>query len=177
MALLSLLLSFTGVGCVFLSWKGQLKHPLLKWLGWMLTIVAAFSWMNVTSAEFSWAYATLAVSAAASVLVLSRLELKKASNSKAKIEDKPGYQLRNLVPNLWLFIVAVPVAGIAALTVTPWVLSLFPLTSGNASVLGIYLLPVVWGGFSYWGCASQRRFFSHLIIILIALFGAYRVWL
>lgn len=168
------LLSVAGLLCLYGSWcKQPLFRPWGAWGGWALLFASGWVWsLAAASVEFGIVYALLAPTACAWVLVLHN---RQARNRRAPAPAEAGISLPALpvaARHLLLFVGAVPLAGAAAAYGSTALATFLPWQPGNALVLAMLVMPVVWGAGAYWLCADPKPLRPTLGLATLLAFGA-----
>ncbi|MGC4081004.1 MAG: hypothetical protein QM736_02560 [Vicinamibacterales bacterium] len=149
----ALALSFAGVVCLFLSWRGRREWTgVLATIGWLLVAASIAGWVHADGAEFGTAYAMIAVGFAAwsCVLAFGR------ETSRARHRHQQGRVPRALPTwgSVWQTtaraFVALPLAGAASLLLSVAAVAFFPWTAASRYAFAIGLAPVVWGVLASW---------------------------
>lgn len=167
-ALLGTFLGAAGVAGLYSSWrKFPLSGPLVVGLSWGLLAISLWAWCRSAGVEFGTSYAFLALSLLGGVAVLLNFEMRQRKQSRV-------YETRAVVvdPRSWwrhitLFLLAVPVAGVAAVFATVWLCSLLPWQAPNEMALAVLLAPALWGLAAYWICADSRPFRPALVMLAL----------
>lgn len=146
-----------GVACLYTSWKRRLVNvpgPVLA--GWLLMLLSCWLWIRAFGAEFGGVYALLFIPAAAWVLVLINAEIRhrKPREQRTAQPVKPGTHTRG--QHVLLFLIAVPMAAVAATYIGIGVSALLPWDRINQHVLAVFLMPVLWGIGACWACADPK---------------------
>ena len=154
----ALLLAVAGIACLFSSWRrlAIVKGRSATLIGWLLLLLAIPFWSLALGLEFGLSYALLCSALLAWLTVFMNYELRQG---RQRDMTSVTLQLPNgtaLGQHLLLFLLAVPLAGLASAFSTTAVLRLLPVQTGNALVATLLLLPIVWGAAACWVCADPK---------------------
>lgn len=175
MALLpAVILTAAGLLCLYGSWRKQpLFRPWGAWGGWVLLFASGWAWsLAAASVELGIVYALLAPTACAWLLVLHNRQTR---SRRASAVAEGGISLPALpvaARHLLLFLGTVPLAGAAAAYGSTALATFLPWQLGNALVLAMLVMPVVWGAGAYWLCADPKPLRPTLGLATLLAFGA-----
>ncbi|WP_439134824.1 hypothetical protein [Pseudomaricurvus sp.] len=174
---LSLLLSAGGVGCLFAAWRQKPSTPFPVSLGWGLLIVSLYTWSRLLGVEFGIAYALIALSLVAWLLVGVTVD-----GSRTKLNEQPSValsrpSLRTLGKHTALLLLTVVLAGAVSALVGVGMLRLLPMERVNTIIVSILFFPLIWGGLSYWYCAAERLLKPVLVSLGAGALGALAIFL
>ena len=154
----ALLLAVAGIGCLFSSWRGlsiASGRPVAL-IGWLLLLLAIPFWSLALGLEFGLSYALLCSALLALLMAFINYELRQG---RQRDMVSVTLQLPNgaaLGRHLLLFLLAVPLAGLASAFSTTAAMLILPVQTGNALVATLLLLPIVWGAAACWVCADPK---------------------
>lgn len=151
-------LTLAGASCLYGSWRRlALFKPWGKPAGWMLLLLSCWLWTRASNIEFGISYALMAVALCAWALVLFNYELRQqkqsADNGAASLVLP---RASTLLRHGLMFLLAIPLAGLMAAYLSTALVTLLPWQLGNALVLAMLLMPVVWGAGAYWSLADPK---------------------
>lgn len=169
----ALLLAVAGLACLFSSWRrlAIAKGRPVTFIGWLLLLLAVPFWRLALGLEFGLSYALLCSALLAWLTVFINYELRQGRQREIA---SVTLQLPNgaaLERHLLLFLLAVPLAGLASAFSTTAVMLLLPVQTGNALVATLLLLPIVWGAAACWVCADpklQRPTLTLLALLVVS---------
>lgn len=168
---LAALTSLSGVTGLWASWRLRApKTALWRRTGWALLGLSLLLWLLAQPAEFAVVFTLSAPAIAAWALIGWRSRGRHPARD-TKLEQR-GFiwpAPRTLGRHLLTFLMAVPLAGVAAATVTITLMHWLPGEPVNRMVAGVLAAPVVWGAAGYWTLADPRRWRPALVLALAAL--------
>ena len=176
------LLSMTGVIWLYAIWRRRAFtlgtfRGLQVIAAWFLIAVAGWCWIHAYGAEFGVSYTLIVLALQAWLVITLTYKRKRLSQSAANQTQPPqrhtslafAYGARALPKQLLIALVAIPLAGLAAMLVTVVSTMLLPWENVNLIALGIYTMPIVWGAAAYWACADSKLWRPAISLILISL--------
>lgn len=98
----------------------------------------------------------------------------KSSNVVASMAALPVQSLnlragvQALPHQLWVFLVAVPLAGFTAIKVTVALTILLPWHAVDLMAFGIYAMPMVWGLAAFWACMDSKIWRPALCFVVMS---------
>ncbi|WP_416307788.1 hypothetical protein [Neptunicella sp. SCSIO 80796] len=155
-SVVGVLFTLAGIACLYKSWNSKIKSSAQVWTGWGSLTISAWCWIQSSGAEFGLSYALISLSVVALILIGWKAEIAVSPKVAIQPEHVIVYRPAAIPRNLLLFLLTVPVAGMAAMMITMLLNSLLPLSRVNMMVLSVYLMPVVWGLAAYWVCADDK---------------------
>ena len=176
----ALLLSCAGLACLYGSWRrlpllGK-HHTLTLVAGWGLLLLSAVCWLQVSPVEFGLPYFFLALPLLAWLLILCNYELRRHKIRAVNGGELVLPRVATVGRHLLLFVIAVPLAAVAAAVFTTALVTLLPWKLGNALVLDMLLMPFVWGAAACWVCADSRLLRPTAALCCALLGGALLLW-
>ena len=156
-ALLGTFLSALGVACLFLSWKAAAPSRGLISAGWLLLLLATVCWILASGAEFGVSYVCLAIPVIAWLLAFVSADVRTQRAQVFSAGSLSMPRAKTLAKHGLLLILSLPVAAVAATLVCVAFAKLLPLSNVNATVLAVFLMPLIWGIGAYWVCADPKR--------------------
>jgi len=167
-AVIGTFLGALAMVCLYCSWRGASKAWLTA-AGWLLTLLSLWSWILASGAEFGVTLTLLVVPLIAWLIILFNTDVRQQRPQNQNQGALVAPRMQTLLYHCWLFVLAVPLAGAAAVfTTTAFTLAL-PVAKVNAVITAVILIPIVWGLASYWVCAARKP--HHPAIWLLALTG------
>lgn len=155
--MLAALGSAGGVVCLWWSWRAREPKPrLLKPLGWALLMLACLPWSRALGVEFGLAYALMVMTLAAWLLVIATAATGPAAAPEQVAQRLHWPTWRSLVRHTGLFLLVVPVAGVASALACVGAVRLLPWQPANSLTVVIVLQPLIWGALAYWFTAAPR---------------------
>ncbi|WP_133539359.1 hypothetical protein [Idiomarina aquatica] len=178
-SLLAITLAAASVTLLYYCWRQSRSHPLLTLLGWILLAASVPLWAISHGIIFAVCFALLALSPLAWLLVVLNRQNKplKAAPGRPRLPLNFGAAAKALPKHLVLALATIPLAGLTAMQSTTLVTGLLPWARVDLMALGIYIMPVVWAGFSFWVLADSRWWRPILVMVaIVALcsWGIYR---
>ncbi len=168
------LTSLAGLGGLLYSWRARPPKPVaLRSLGWALLVAALGLWLLAQPIEFAVTFALFVPALLAWGLILLRAQVRQPARD-TKLEQR-GFRwpaLAALAKQLWLLLVSVPLAAVASALVSLAVTDWLPWERVNTLVLGVLVVPVLWGAASYWACADPKRWRPALTLLVVGLLAA-----
>lgn len=158
--ILALAAGVAGLACLFGSWQGRIPRRLRpRPLGWGLLVVSAWLCCRALGVEFGVSLALFAVSLIAWLFVAFNLEhrrLRARREQRAPAAPDTAQTSTPWAAHAGLFVVAVPLAAVAATLLAVALSMMLPWQKVNATLLVVVLVPVLWGAAAYWACADAR---------------------
>ncbi len=176
LALVCLLLSSSGVGCLYFSWRRKLSSGLWVSLGWLLLATSLLSWSQLLGVEFGVSYALLVLSLVAWLLALASLDRSRVNRQQLTSHPLSRPTWRTLGKHSGLMLLTVGVAGSSAALVSVGLLRLLPMQPVNTIVVAVLLLPLLWGLLAYWFCATEHLLKPTLVTVAAGALGALLVF-
>lgn len=176
-SVLGFLSSALGIYLLYRAWQGQIH----KFRGaaicgaWLFVALSIYLWSQAHGAEFGVCYSLIVVALQSWGLIsFTRDKRRKGGNQPyfAAQSLAIGSAARALPVQALLFISAVPLAGLCAMLFTVVSTMLLPWDKVNLMALGIYTMPVVWGGAAYWALADSKRWRPALTFVLVSVVAA-----
>jgi hypothetical protein len=170
-----------GVACLHGSWQDRIAA---RWypvpIGWALLLASAWAWALASGAEFGISVALLLPTVLAWLTIARNAQLRSSkprSNRmrrpvKADSESKTVTEARTALAHLRLFLVSVPLAGVASTYVTIALCSLLPMAQGDQLVLALLVVPFAWGAAAYWALADSNWLRPALTILASGIVAA-----
>ncbi|USD38692.1 hypothetical protein [Ferrimonas sp. SCSIO 43195] len=167
-ALLAPLLTFVGLGLVYLHWRRRSGSAAVLWVGWGSVMLATPLWVLQVGPEFGVIYQLITISACAWLLTLSNLEPKTHTEAPQRPPQPYSVPWRALGART---INGIVLSSLASALLTLAVCGLLPMDAANQMVIAALLFPCLWAGLASWVCASDR-FWRHAgLLTLISLFS------
>ncbi|GAA0729451.1 hypothetical protein [Sphingomonas japonica] len=151
---LAILLGLGGGYALFAAWRRRGGWGLVA-LGWALLLAATLASVAAAGPEFGIAYALLGLSAIGTVFVGWGMETRPARRAPVERDRLPG-DGADWRGALARFLLAVPLAGIAAALASVMVTGWLPGENADRHALAILGMPVVWGAAAWWVLADAR---------------------
>ncbi|MBV1909029.1 MAG: hypothetical protein KUG78_06875 [Kangiellaceae bacterium] len=177
---LSLIISLLSVVLLFVSWN-RTKSRFISTFGWFFFAVSIFIWAKILGSEIGTVYALNFLSVFAWVVTY----LKTLNDNNWQISAISGTPVninlpsvsaaishQTLINNFVLFILAVPLAGVASILFSLAAVSLFPLTIVAKIGISIFIFPIIWGGLSFWVCAKTKMPLAYSLVTSIVLISS-----
>lgn len=154
-AVIGTCLGALAVVCLFCSWKGASKGWLMA-SGWLLSLLSLWAWVLASGAEFGVTLTFLVVPLIAWLIALFNADVRQQRTQTYSQGALATPRMQTLLYHFGLFVLAVPLAGAAAVfTTIAFTLSL-PVAKVNAVITAVILIPILWGLASYWVCAARK---------------------
>lgn len=159
-----------GVSLLSLSWRrrrGGKAHLLTG--GWLLVATGFFMFGHTWGAEVGIAYAALALSCVAYVIIAAGVELR-GSRARApremalEPEDRPANWGRGIAKSL----LAIVLAGIASIGVGVAIAVAMPMGVQDRIMLGGILVPVLWGGGMAWTLSDAKLLRATIVLVAVS---------
>lgn len=173
MILLALIISCLAAGSLYASWRSK-QIELLNWIGWLLAFSSVYFWSIALGPEFGTVYALLIFTCVIWILVWrNRQEAKRVNDARPVWHQLTRPSVVQVARNSALFVLAVPVTGLVSLMLSLVLVWFFPWTMLNKVTTAIFIMPLIWGGFSAWIIADSRLWLTALsslgLLILLCL--------
>ncbi len=162
-----------GVSLLRFSWINRPQRSLL-WpvAGWFAIVAGTFIYASATSAEIGVTYGLLILALVAYGAVAATSEFRgrkvRAPLSGAlEPEDRPTNWPRAIAKSL----LAIVLAGVAAIGVGVAFAVAMPLAIHDRVILGGILVPILWGGGMAWTLADSKLIRATILLLLISATG------
>lgn len=163
-------LGASGVTGLYCSWRRfALSGRWVVAASWLLIAASLWAWSVAAGAEFGISFGLLALSLFGGLLVLVNFEVRERKQARPTPTQAVAVDPRSWGRHLLLFVVSIPLAGVAAIFCTVLLCSLLPWATADEAVLAVFLVPVVWGLAAYWACADPRPLRPAAALLLAAL--------
>lgn len=176
--ILAVLSGVAGILLLWWSWRApQPKPPLFMPLGWALLLLSMVLWCYAQGVEFGLVYALMVMTVAAWAVIVAGAETGPVA-AQVQVEQplrRPGWGA--LGRHSGLFLLVVPVAGVASAFACVGAMRLLPWQPVNSLIAVIVLQPVVWGALAYWFAATRSLWRPLSASIAAGLAGAALVFL
>jgi hypothetical protein len=150
-------MTMAGVFCLYGSWRRlSVFYPVGRYIGWLLLLVACITWITSSNVELGISYAMLAIAVCAWLLVIINYELRAGKQKNISETELVLPRGATLLRHGLMFVVAVLLAGITGAYLSTAFISLLPWQLGNALVLAMLLMPVLWGAGAWWALADPQ---------------------
>lgn len=167
------LLLTAGVILLRKRWLSKRAGGLAYLIGGWLAVLAGFYVFGLAwDAEMGTTYAAGALSVAAYALIVATCERRVGRErgpreSAFDPEDRPTNWRRGIAKSL----LAIVLAGIAAIGVGVAIAIYLPLPPADRAVLGGLLVPVLWGGGMAWTLCDPRLVRATIILLTVSALG------
>ncbi|NKB38722.1 MAG: hypothetical protein GKR93_16435 [Gammaproteobacteria bacterium] len=151
----SLLISLSGLGCLFYSWKRQPDSAIYRTAGWILLTGSIYPWGRALGFEYG-TILFFAVPALASWFVISTNMSGFARAEQGVLPETKGFDLKLGRVDMYLFLLIVPVCGLSSLLSSLAIAVLLPVSLTNQMATAVILLPLIWGALGSWVVMSTR---------------------
>jgi hypothetical protein len=171
--ILAVLAALAGLALLFGSWDGRIAA---RWLpvpaGWALLVLSGGFWVAGTGTEFGISLALLATSAVAWLFVVANRQQRRRRDRGEASPPKPVAQRRTLAHHAILFLLVVPLAAVASTLVSVALSMAMPLSTIDAMVTVLVIMPILWGCAAYWTVADSRTVRPAAAMVLSAAVSA-----
>ena len=172
-AIASSALLLTGAIVLRISWRerGGAK-PILRFGGWSLIAAGFAVFCQTLGGEVGTAYALIALSIAALLVVAAGIEVRASKRRSARDvalepEDRPTTWPRAIAKSL----LAIVLSGIAAIGLGVAFAVAMPLEPTDRIVIGGLLVPALWGGGMAWTLCDAKLVRATILLIIISAVG------
>jgi hypothetical protein len=150
-------ITLAGVFCLYGSWRRlSFFYPVARYIGWLLLLVACIAWIVSSNIELGISYAMLAITVCAWLLVILNYELRTGKQKDLIETELVLPRGATLLRHASMFLLAILLAGITAACLSTAFISMLPWQLGNALVLAMLLMPVLWGAGAWWALADPQ---------------------
>lgn len=162
-----------GVWLLRFSW---INRPNRSWVwptaGWLAILAGVFIYASSTSAEIGIVYGLLILAVVAYGAIAATVEfrghkVRAALPAALEPEDRPTNWRRAIAKSL----LAIVLAGIAAIGVGVAFAVAMPLAVHDRVIIGGILVPVLWGGGMAWTLADSKLLRATVLLLLISAAG------
>lgn len=154
---MAVLLGTAGVAALYASWRRWIRFgPWPAVAGWTLLGASVWVWVRAAGIEFGISYAVLFASFAAWIAVLVNLEIRNRRQREQKTSPPVVPDAQSLARHVGRFLVAVPLAAVAAAFVGAAIVRWLPMARVDAMAAAAFSIPVLWGILGYWACADPK---------------------
>lgn len=178
-SLVAFLLSLASLALLYYCWRQSAAQPLFTVLAWLMMAATFALWIQGNGVIFGVCFAliVLSIQAWALIVFLHRPRAKKNIPTRARVAIDWQAAVKLLPAQMGFFIASVPLAGLAAMQLTTVATGWLSWSRVDLMALGIYTMPVVWGGLSFWVLADTRWWRPCIALVLICVvcsWGIYR---
>ncbi len=169
--------ALAGIGCLYSSWqRNTLNQRWLIPVGWLLLIVATIVWVFASGAEFGIAYGLMFSSVLAWLVIFFNAEIRQNKHREKTATPIAAPGAKAVWRHVFLFAIAVPLSGAAALLFSVALTLVLPWKPVNEMVLAVFLMPVLWGLATYWACADEKVLRPALVLAACATASAILIY-
>ena len=152
----SLLISLSGLGCLFYSWKRQPASAIYRAAGWVLLTGSFYLWGRTLGFEFGSIFFFAVPALAAWIVII--VNMSGFARAEQRVLAKAtGLALKLGGMDMFLFFMIVPVCGLSSLLSSLAIAVLLPVSRVNQMATAVVLLPLIWGTLASWVVMSSRR--------------------
>lgn len=170
--LLAIVCLLAAVALLFTSWRSAKGLALCNTCGWLLIALALVLWSLSQGAEFGISFSLLLLPLIAwAIITVNR------DNRIQKVRVQPRERLgrpsiKAFFLHAWRLICCVLLSGLGSAFGFIGFATLLPLSPVNAIVLGVFVIPLVWGAAAYWLLADTKTWRPPVGILCIGAAGA-----
>lgn len=156
MIVLAIAAGAAAVGILYARWRKWTKfRGVLIVVAGALATTSLIFWMKVSGPEFGSAFALINFSVAAWLFVLTNAEARQGK----RLEQAPTAaripSSRSIARHGAIFLVAVPLAGVASTLVSVAISGLLPWGEIDRISFPLFAIPILWGCVAFWVCADS----------------------
>ena len=152
---IAIVFTLLGMAGIYRAWKYSASTPFLL-LHLLFLITSLVFWHLAYGPEYGAIYWIAGCGFTALLLTLINGKFRPVVARRAYRVYRQPQPAAVWLHNLCQFVLAVPLAGVAAASISIGLVSLTGFSRVNEMVLGVFAIPVVWGGMSYWACSQPR---------------------
>jgi hypothetical protein len=155
------------------SWRERTgAKPMLRFGGWSLITAGFAVFCRTLGGEVGTAYALIALSIAALLVVAAGIEVRSSKRRGARDialepEDRPTNWPRAIAKSL----LAIVLSGIAAIGLGVAFAVAMPLEATDRIVIGGLLVPALWGGGMAWTLCDAKLVRATILLIIVSAVG------
>jgi hypothetical protein len=121
-----------------------------------LAVASLIFWMKVGGPEFGSAFAMINAAIAAWLFVLTNAEVRQKKELQQILTAASIPSIRSIARHSAIFLVAVPLAGVASTLASIAISGLLPWNEIDRAVFPLITVPIVWGCVAFWVCADPK---------------------
>lgn len=158
---------------IFVLWSCWNKDGRRDWLrvsiGWVLLVSSFVALSHYISSERTAAYGPLMISLIAYAAVVSSIELRgRTARASGALAPEPEQRRTNWPRAIAKSLLAIVLAGIAAIGIGVAFAVAMPLGTHDRIVIGGILVPLLWGGGMAWTLADAKLLRATIILLSIS---------
>lgn len=162
-----------GVWLLRESWRSRARaRPLLTLAGWALISLGTYTFGWAEGAEMGTTWALIALSLAGYAFVVLTLERRTARTRDTRsLAAEPDERPTNWPRAIAKSLLAIVLAGIAAIGVGVAFAIAMPIGTHDRIVIGGVLVPVLWGAGMAWTLADAKLLRATIVLAAISVIG------
>ena len=112
--------------------------------------------MKVSGPEFGSAFALINIAIVAWFFVLSNAEARQKKGLQQALTAARIPSIRSIARHGAIFLVAVPLAGVASTLISVAISGLLPWNEIDRITFPLFAMPIIWGCVAFWVCADPE---------------------
>ncbi len=157
MIVLAVVTGALAVGILYARWrKWTTFRGVLLVVAGALAVTSLIFWMKVSGPEFGAAFALINAAIAAWFFVLTNAEVRQKKELQQILTAASIPSIRSIARHSAIFLVAVPLAGVASTLASIAISGLLPWNEIDRAVFPLITVPIVWGCVAFWVCADPK---------------------
>ena len=157
MLVLAVATGAVAVGILYARWRKWTKfRGVLLVVAGALAAASLIFWIKVGGPEYGSAFALINSAIVAWFFVLTNAEVRQKKELQQVHTAARVPSIRSVARHCAIFLVAVPLAGVASTLASIAISGLLPWNEIDRAAFPLFATPIVWGCVAFWVCADPK---------------------